>query len=528
MVYAAYQLYWVCFHFHRNATCDYSQCFSCQDYNESQVFDNISDIPSCTFGCFCIRSHNAEVCVDPPLCEVSNLCHDPELVCGCPVCQDAAGDCFAKSADDEEILISGDGPQNVGCAVCTCNLPTIPVPAPSYTQALLPVRTAKCDYSQCVCYGYDESQVFDNISDIPSCTFGCFCIKSENVALCIDPAPCELSNRCQHPGDVCGCPVCSDSDDCFAKSFDDEEVLISGDGPQNVGCAVCTCDAPVTPITLPFFTPDTPIPLLPVRNATCDYSQCVCQDYKESQVFDNISDIPGCTFGCFCIRSHNAALCIDPGLCEVSNLCHDPELVCGCPTCQDAAGDCFAKSADDEEILISGDGPQIVGCAVCTCNLPTIPVPAPSYTQALLPVRTATCDYSQCVCHNYDESQVFDNLSDIPSCTFGCFCIRSENVALCIDPAPCELSNRCQHPGDVCGCPVCSDTDDDCFAKSFEDEEVLISGDGPQDVGCAVCTCAAPVKPITIPFFTPDTPLPLLPVRGYSCDYSGCYNPYGK
>ncbi|XP_033102461.1 uncharacterized protein LOC117105439 [Anneissia japonica] len=515
----------------RTATCDYSQC-ACHGHDDSEVFDNTNDIPECTFGCFCIRYENVVLCKDPGACEVSNRCQQPRDVCGCPVCEDTVGDCLAKSFDDQEVLISADGPQEVGCAVCTCDAPvepiTIPVITPETPIPSIQKRIATCDYSQCVCYEFDESQVFDNATDIPECTFGCFCIRSVNQVLCVDPAPlCVVSNRCQHPGDVCGCPTCADTvGDCFAKSFDNEEVLISGDGPQDVGCAVCTCDAPIQPIIIPFFTLETPIPIIPARTATCDYSKCACHGFDESEVFDNISDILECTFGCFCIRSENAVLCVDPGPCEVSNRCQNPVDVCGCPTCTDTVGDCFAKSSDNKEVLISGGGPQVVGCAVCTCDLPIEPIVIPFFTSStpipIVPLRTSTCDYTQCACQGLDESEVFDNISDIPECTFSCFCIRSENAVLCVDPGPCEVSNRCQNPVDVCGCPTCTDTVGDCFAKSSDNKEVLISGGGPQVVGCAVCTCDLPIEPIIIPFFTSSTPIPIVPLRTSTCDYTQC------
>ncbi|XP_071961324.1 kielin/chordin-like protein [Antedon mediterranea] len=503
----------------RKATCDYSRC-ACNGFDEALIYDKIADIPECTFGCFCIRSEDQTLCIDPAPCLVSNICQHPEEgACGCPVCED--GDCFAKTYEGEEVLISDNGPQQLDCAVCTCEAASAPIDLPIFITGIaipaVPPRKATCDYSRCVCQGFDEELVYETINDIPKCTFGCFCIRSEDQTLCIDPAPCLVSNICQHPEEsACGCPVCEDGD-CFAKTYEGEEVLISDRGSQQVDCAVCTCEAAIPPIVFPFFTPGTVIPDVSPRRATCDYSQCICQGVDDERIYDTIADIPECTFGCFCIRSEDKTLCIDGSPCAVSNKCQDPEpSFCGCPYCED--GNCVAHLENGEEVLISDDGPQHVGCAVCTCQEPDAPIllGLPPYNIPELPKREATCDFSQCACHGYDESQVYDTGADIPACTFGCFCIRSANAVLCVDPAPCEITNKCLQPTQVCGCPFC-EGDGDCLAKSFENKEVVISADGPQDVGCAVCTCDRHSIPF-IAFGGGGS----VPPRTSTCDYSNC------
>ncbi|XP_033095924.1 uncharacterized protein LOC117100365, partial [Anneissia japonica] len=170
---------------------------------------------------------------------------------------------------------------------------------------------------------------------------------------------------------------------------------------------------------------------------------------------------------------------------------------------------CIAEGPSGDRIRISDDGTTLVGgCALCECEAAQS-TDYPLFWRRdsnppLLSQRLAICDTSACQpdnpCSNTDPSLVFPSSRDVPPCTFGCLCFTNGDVGLCIDPAPCDVTNKCITPEFSCGCPTCPEVGN-CVAMVGE-FFYLINDDGPTTVGgCAVCECNPISNPIPFPGF---------------------------
>ncbi|XP_071960418.1 uncharacterized protein [Antedon mediterranea] len=589
---------------------------------------NVDAIPECMYGCFCISKAGVariECRAEPTSCLVSNECSDPDIKpgCMCPSCSQGRH-CIALN-ENQEVVKVAEGATNVavGCAICSCqNVPISSVFVDIVNNKLdlgnLEIREAECDYQFCPPTfidgidgedgedatkfgpgrdgadgggGFDvnskhfancatASQSRNSEADIEQCDFGCFCSLESGQTVCFLPPACRLSNRCSNPVDgPCGCGTCPPNErgSCIAEGPNGEQVTISDDGPTVVGgCAVCQCEAPET-ANHHLYWRGSGRPQLPQRRAVCDTSACIvttptpaCAGTDPSLVYPSASDIPPCTFGCFCLTDNDIGLCIDPAPCFVTNKCFRPTRPgCGCPTCPEV-GNCIA-SVGDSFYLIDDDGPKTLGpngCAVCQCNPVSEPVFfsaywVPASQPPAVSQRNAVCNTDACNTGGSGGSTggssggstggTGGSTGGSGGSTGGSGGSTggsggstggsggstggsggstggsggstggSGGIPSSCDNKPCIISNKCTNPElDECGCPVCNAGN--CIAVSLSGDRFVIKERRYVVVDhCARCRCLHDtVKAEFKNYRVSGAQKPRLPERLASCDYNIC------